>query len=96
MSRELKPLKPTDDAIREIAMDVGKQVVEYIENMWPEMTQAVQSWKSARLSIRNCTHNAIVAAVNAADKGRDREAIENNDKHRRKMRKMRRAMGREF
>lgn len=87
---DLKPLPPTDAVIRRIAMDVGKQVVEHIEWMYPEMTKAV-AWKSARLSIRNCTHNAIMAAVNAADEGRHEDAMAANDKHRRFMRKIRKA-----
>jgi hypothetical protein len=84
----LKPLPPTDDAIRRIAMDVGKQVVEHIEHAYPEMTKAV-SWKSARLSIRNATHNAIMAAVSAADEGRHEQQMRANDDHRRTMRKLR-------
>jgi hypothetical protein len=86
----LKPLPPTDDVIRRIAMDVGKQVVEHIENMYPVMTDVV-AWKSARRSIRNCVHNAIMAAVNAADEGRHEESLKANDKHRRFMRKIRKA-----
>jgi hypothetical protein len=88
--RDLKPLPPTDDIICRIAMDVGKEVVEHIEHAYPEMTKVV-AWKSARVSIRNSTHNAIMAAVRAADEGRHDEAIERNEKHRREMRRMRKA-----
>ena len=87
---ELKPVGPTEDAVRRIAMDVGKQVVHHIETMYPAMTEAV-AWKSARLSIRNCTHNAIMAAVNAADIGRHKEAIAANEKLRRYVNRMKKA-----
>lgn len=91
MARDLKPMSPTTEAIRRIAMDVGKDVVEHIEHAYPEMTKAV-AWKSARLSIRNATHNAIMAAVNAADEGKHDEAIARNETHRRKMRRLRKAI----
>lgn len=91
MANDLKPLSPTDEAIRKIAMEVGKQVVDHIETMYPEMAAAARSWKSARLSIRNCTHNAIIAAVNAADRGQDRKFIENNEAHRRAIKRIRKA-----
>ncbi len=90
MGRELKPVGPTEEIVRRIAMDVGKQVVHHIETMYPAMTETV-SWKSARLSIRNATHNAIMAAVNAADIGRAEQAIEANEKHRRFVNRMKKA-----
>lgn len=96
MGRELKPLGPTEEAIRRIAMDVGKDLVEYIEHMYPEMTKAVQSWRSTRLSLRNHVYNNIMAMVDAADKGRDAETIARRDDHRRLMRKMRKASGRQW
>ena len=82
---------PTDAAIRKIAMEVGKQVVHHIETMHPEMAAAAHSWKSARLSIRNFTHNAIIAAVNAADQGLDQQAIAAGEKHRRVINRLRKA-----
>lgn len=90
MPNELKPQSPTDDAIRKIAMEVGKQVAHHIETMYPAMTQSV-AWKSAKLSIRNTTHNAIIAAVNAADQGQDRQMIKSNERHRRVINRLRNA-----
>lgn len=81
-----KVTTPTDEAIRKIAMDVGKQVVAHIETMYPKMFEVVP--KSAKLSIRNVTHNAIMAAVNAADKGQDEKLIQGNEAHRRTMRRL--------
>ena len=93
MANELKPIGPTEEVIRRIAMDVGKQVVEHIEWVHQDMVKASGSWKSARLSIRNATYNAIMAAVKAADAGRHEQAMENNDQHRRTMRKLRKSAG---
>ena len=91
MSTELKPVSPTDAAIRKIAMEVGKQVVDHIERMHPDMVAGARSWKSSRLSIRNCAHNAIIAAVNAADRGQDEKFVADNEKHRRVLKRIRRA-----
>ena len=90
MGKELKPVGPTEELVRRIAMDVGKQVVHHIETMYPQMTEVV-AWKSARLSIRNHTHNAIMAAVNAADIGRAEQAIVANEKHRKFVSRMKKA-----
>lgn len=84
-----KPISPSLDAVRKIAMDVGKQVVAHIENSHSEMFSTVASVKSTKLSIRNATYNAIMAAVNAADEGRDEQQIASNEAHRRKMRRIR-------
>lgn len=89
--KELKPTNPSDEAVRRIAMDVGKDLVEYIECVYPEMTTAVRSWKATRTSLRNHVYNAIMAMVRAADEGRDQEAIACHEKHRRVMRKLRKA-----
>ena len=93
MSTALKRLPPTDEIIRRIAMDVGKQVVEHIEWVHTDMVRAAGSWKSARFSIRNCVHNNIMSAVTAADEGRYEEWIAANDQHRRFMRAARRKVG---
>ena len=90
MGNDLKPIGPDEDLVRRIAMDVGKEIVHHIETMYPEMTKAV-AWKSARLSIRNATHNAIMAAVNAADIGRAEQSIEANERHRRTVNRLRKA-----
>lgn len=85
-----KPIGPTEEVVRRIAMDVGEQVVHHIETMYPQVTKVV-AWKSARLSIRNATHNAIMTAVNAADIGRAEQSIEANEKHRRWVNRMKKA-----
>jgi hypothetical protein len=47
------------DLIRAVAMDIGKQVAHHIEMMYPEAVKAASS--TFLLSVRNCTHNEIVA-----------------------------------
>ena len=90
MSAELVQVRPSDDVIRRIAAEVGKHVVHHIETMYIPMTDAV-AWKSARISIRNTTHNAIVAAVNAANQGRIEAWIDSGERARRRSAKMRNA-----
>lgn len=86
MAQLPKVTTPTDEAIRKIAMDVGKQVVAHIEYAYPKMFESVP--KIAKLSMRNCVYNAIIAAVEAADEGRDEQQIKDNSEHRRKMAKI--------
>lgn len=85
----------TEELVRQIAMDVGKQVVDHIEHAYPAICDAV-AWKSARLSIRNCTHNAIMEAVRAANEGAIEPMLERHDEHRRTMRVLRKAAGNRF
>lgn len=49
------------DLIRAVAMDIGKEVAHHIEMMYPEAVKAASS--TFLLSVRNCTHNQIVAAI---------------------------------
>lgn len=89
------PVEFTTDIIRQIAMDVGKQVVDHIEGVYSPMCDAV-AWDSARVSIRNCTHNAIIEAVEAANKGEIEAMLVRHDLHRRTMRKLRKAAGKKY
>ena len=45
--------------VREVAMDIGKQVAHHIETMYPEAVKAASS--TFLLSVRNCTYNEILA-----------------------------------
>lgn len=60
-AEELKSL------IREIAMDIGKEVVHHIEIMYPKAIDATPS--TFKLSVRNCVHNEIIAAIQVSDEG---------------------------
>lgn len=81
--------------VRQIAMDVGKQVVDHIEHAYPRMCDAV-AWHSARTSIRNTTYNAVMEAVNSANKGEIEPMLGRHDQHRRTMRKLRKAARQQF
>lgn len=74
--------------VRQIAMDVGKQVVDHIDAMYPRMFDHV-SKPSASLSIRNTAYNAIMEAVEAANKGEVEVMLQRHDQHRRTMRALR-------
>jgi DNA-binding FadR family transcriptional regulator len=89
------PVEFSKAIVRQIAMDVGKQVVDHIEHAYPKICDAV-AWNSARTSIRNCTHNAIMEAVEAANEGQIEQMIERHDEHRRTMRKLRKAAGQRY
>lgn len=96
-SGELTPVLTTkehlswsEELVRKIAMDVGKEIVAHIEHAYPEMFTVVAE-KSAKLSIRNTTYNAIISAVEAANRGESEEAIKRHDRQRRTLRKLRKA-----
>ena len=89
--KELKPSPPTDERVKAIAHDVGTDLVDYMERMYPEMVAACRSWKSAKISLRNHVYNDIMAAVRAADEGRDEKAIKDRQKHRRALKRIRSA-----
>lgn len=55
----------SDALIREIAMDIGKETVAYIEVMYPEAITAASS--TFKLSVRNHIYNQIMAAVQVSD-----------------------------
>jgi hypothetical protein len=55
------------ELIKEIAMDIGKEVVAYIEVQYPKAIEATSS--TFKLSVRNCIHNQIMAAIEVNDEG---------------------------
>jgi hypothetical protein len=87
LPRAPEPL--TDELVRKIAMDVGKQVIDHIADMYPQMLEAAP--KSARLSIRNTAYNAIMEAVKAANEGRAESMLDAHERLRRKLGQFRRA-----
>lgn len=62
-------IEPEDEPIdakklmQSIAMDIGKEVVAYIEIQYPKAIEATTS--TFRLSVRNCIYNQIMAAFDA-------------------------------
>ena len=86
---DFQPYPPNRDLIKEIAMDIGKEVVDYVERMYP---QAVASTSSTfKLSLRNCIHNEIMAAIKVNDEGQIIERLEYRKKFRRHLKKLKKA-----
>lgn len=85
----LKPLEPeplSRDIIREIAMDVGKEVAHHIKMMYPEAVAAASS--TFLLSVRNTTYNSIMAAIEVTDENDIRSRLKANAAHRREINKL--------
>lgn len=88
MANEPAVVDFSEALVRQIAMDVGKQVAFHIETQYPAMLDAVAA-KSAALSIRNTAYNAIMEAVKAANQGQVEQMLARHDAHRRSIRKLR-------
>lgn len=56
------------DLIKQIAMDIGKDTVAYIEVMYPKAIEATSS--TFKLSIRNHIYNQIMTAIVVTDEGK--------------------------
>lgn len=59
------------ELVKDIAMEIGKEVASHIETMYPKAVEATS--KSMLLSLRNSIFNDIMAAVDALEAG-DAEA----------------------
>ena len=51
------------EAIKAVARDIGKQVANHIEIMYPDAVKAASS--TFLLSVRGCVHNEIMAAIDS-------------------------------
>lgn len=68
MSKNLPTLpgQPLDrDLIKLIAMDIGTEVQDFIERMYPEAVKATSS--TFLFSVRNSIYNQIIAALDITD-----------------------------
>jgi len=72
------------DEIRAVAMEIGKQVAFHIESMYPEAVRAASS--TFLLSVRNCTHNAIMGLKEDKRGKTVKQWLAGQDKHRRTIR----------
>jgi hypothetical protein len=79
------PVNIDRELIKEIAMDIGKEVVSHIRIMHDPAFKALGP--SGRLSVRNCIHNQIMAALETIDADEIRARLERRKAHRRKMHK---------
>ena len=71
----------SQDIIKEIAMDIGKEVAAHIEIMYPAAVQAASS--TFLLSVRNCVYNQIMASLEVIDEQQIRERLVARRKFRR-------------
>lgn len=62
-------------------MDIGKDVVAYIEVMYPEAIKATSS--TFKLSVRNSIYNKIMAAIEVSDEGQIKARLTVHKKFRR-------------
>lgn len=69
------------ELIKAIAMDIGKEVVAYVEVQYPEAIKASSS--TFKLSLRNCIYNQIMAAIEVNDAGEIAARLETRKKFRR-------------
>lgn len=76
-----KPEPWSRELVKEIAMDIGKDLVAYIEVMYPEAIKATSS--TFKLSMRNHVYNQIMAAIETNDAGEIRARLVERKKHRR-------------
>ena len=56
------------ELIKQIATDIGKDTVAYIEVMYPEAIKATSS--TFKVSVRNHIHNEIMAAIAVTEEGK--------------------------
>ena len=89
MTKEIaKPIEQTvpettwsRDLIKTIAMDIGKEVVAYIEIMYPQAVEATSS--TFKLAVRNCIYNEIMASIDVNDAGNIEARLRDRKKFRR-------------
>jgi hypothetical protein len=77
------PAKPDADRalIAEVAMDIGKEAVSHLRLMYPGAFDALGP--SGQLSLRNCVHNEIMAALDTVDADAIRARLEDRRNARR-------------
>ena len=72
------------ELVKRIAFEIGKDVAAHIELMYPKAVEATS--KNMLLSVRNCTHNNIMAALKYTDADSIEAWIKTREKHRKKLR----------
>ena len=72
---------PERALVKGIAMDIGKEVVAYIERMYPEAVTATSS--TFRLALRNTVYNEIIAALEVTDEAKIIERLARRRRERR-------------
>jgi len=70
-----------EDLVRQIAMDIGKEVVAYVEVMYPQAITATSS--TFKLSLRNIIYNQVMAAIEVTNEGEIRARLQERAEFRR-------------
>jgi hypothetical protein len=78
------PAPISRDVIKEIALDIGKEVASHIEVMYPKAVEATS--KTMLLSVRNCVYNEIMAALEDIDEAAILRRLEERKRFRRQHR----------
>lgn len=63
--RVSEPDDPNVALLKGVALDIGKEVVAYVERMYPQAVTATSS--TFTLSLRNCIFNEIMDAMKETD-----------------------------
>lgn len=81
--RKRDKLAPQDPKalIKALAMNIGKNVVAYVDVMYPEARKACSS--TFRLSLRNSIYNEIMAALEVDEEGKIIAKLQRDAKFRR-------------
>lgn len=72
------------ELVKDIAMEIGKEVASHIETMYPKAVEATS--KNMLLSLRNSVFNDIMAAVDALEIGDAEAWLARRQAHRRAIR----------
>jgi hypothetical protein len=83
--RVAEPDDPATALVKGIAMDIGKEVVAYVERMYPEAIRATSS--TFKLALRNSIYNEIIAALKVTDEAEILARLERRKKQRRDLKK---------
>jgi hypothetical protein len=81
-NKQLATIDNDEMLFKDIAMDIGKEVVAYIEVMYPQAISATSS--TFKLSVRNCIYNEIIAAMKITNQDAIKSRLEERSRFRRK------------
>lgn len=83
--RIAEPDDPARALVKGIALDIGKEVVAYVERMYPQAIGASSS--TFKLALRNCIYNEIIAALKVTDEAEILARLARRKKERRELKK---------
>jgi len=83
--RVAEPDDPARALVKGVALDIGKEVVAYIEYMYPQAIAATSS--TFKIAIRNKIYNEIIAALEVTDEAEILARLVDRKKWRREQKK---------